>query len=120
MCFFDIMMADVDTLIDQKAWNHQAHSITVTLRVLAWKRHFHTRNDDGFCNHFVLVRRRISHSSRDVAVAQMGMMDMTNHVVGKMIGEAREEGECKGIKATKKCDVTWFSQLIIMDKQGTN
>jgi hypothetical protein len=55
-----------------------------------------------------------------VAVAQMGMMDMTNHVVGKMIGEAREEGECKGIKATKKCDVTWFSQLIIMDKQGTN
>lgn len=68
----------------------------------------------------MLVRRRISHSSRDVAVAQMGMMDMTNHVVGKMIGEAREEGECKGIKATKKCDVTWFSQLIIMDKQGTN
>ena len=39
----------------------------------------------------------------------MGMTDMTNHVVGKMIGEARAEGEYKDIKATNKCDVAWLT-----------
>ena len=49
----------------------------------------------------------------------MAMTDMGNHVVRKIIGEAREEGECKGIKATNV--MACGEQLIIkMVKQGPN